>query len=141
IPECGHMSPMEQPRLVAALIAQCLAAAEEAAATSNTPQGATSTDGTLMGSVQAPAFQHIAFIGYGEAGSCLGSALAARGVTIQAYDTLCGSAEGRARLESRAATAGVTLCSSLKEALAGAELVISAVTAASAAEAAQQAAE
>lgn len=82
----------------------------------------------------------IALIGFGEAGACLGAGLAARGLDVRTYDILCNDEDTRPALEARARAAGVRPCAGLAAAIDGAELVISAVTAASAAEAAHQAA-
>lgn len=123
--DCGHMSPMEQPHAIVALVQQALAMA-----------------GTQAAPAAAPAtpWQRVAFIGFGEAGTCLGAALAARGVSVSAYDVLVHDAQGADALVQRARAAGVTLHDSLQSAIEGAELVVSAVTAAAATTAAQQAA-
>jgi 3-hydroxyisobutyrate dehydrogenase-like beta-hydroxyacid dehydrogenase len=68
----------------------------------------------------------VAFIGFGEVGSVLGAALAARGAEIRAYD-----------VRTRAPLAGVRLLP-LAEALRGASLVLSTVTTSVALEAARQ---
>lgn len=84
--------------------------------------------------------EHIGLIGFGEAGGILANDLAAQGVTIKVYDRLLDDATQRPAFEAKAATAGVTLCNSAAEAIAGTALVISAVTAGSALEVAKTAA-
>ncbi|EIK95413.1 3-hydroxyisobutyrate dehydrogenase-like beta-hydroxyacid dehydrogenase [Pseudomonas sp. M47T1] len=77
----------------------------------------------------------IALIGFGEAGGILGQDLAAQGLYVSTYDRLGES------LRARADAAGVVLCASAAEAVAGADLIISAVTAGSALDVARQAAD
>ena len=74
----------------------------------------------------------IALIGFGEAGGILGVELARRGLAVQAYDILLDAASTRPRMLQRLEAAGVDPASSLDEALQGAKLVLSAVTATSA---------
>ncbi len=85
--------------------------------------------------------QRVSFIGFGEAGSILGTELAKLGLTVRTYDILLDHPATRAEMLTRADRAGVQACNSLAEVLADAQLVISAVTASSAAEVAEQAAE
>jgi len=80
----------------------------------------------------------IALIGFGEAGSILGTDLAARGVRVRAYDLLSETAAGKQQLQAPATQAGVQLCNSAAEACAEADLVISAVTACAALDVARQ---
>src|SRR5690606_9163085 len=94
-----------------------------------------------MQSVFEAGLQQVALVGFGEAGSILGNGLAAAGVKVDVYDILIQSEGGRASLEGRVQSSGVRLCDSLAAALEGAQVVISAVTAASAAQAAEQAGE
>src|SRR5215472_14724843 len=82
----------------------------------------------------------IAIIGFGEAGSILGADLAATGREVLAYDILLDSAASREALQDRARAAKVRLGDSSSAAIRGAALVISAVTASSAAEVAAEAA-
>ena len=82
----------------------------------------------------------IALIGFGEAGSILAAELAAQGREVAAYDILLDSAASRTVLEAQARTAGVRMANTHASAVQGATLVISAVTASSAAEVAAQAA-
>jgi 3-hydroxyisobutyrate dehydrogenase-like beta-hydroxyacid dehydrogenase len=74
--------------------------------------------------------QCIAFIGFGEAGGILGGDLAAR-VRVRTYDILVHS-NSRAALEAKANAGGVVLCASLRDAVQGADMIISAVTASAA---------
>jgi 3-hydroxyisobutyrate dehydrogenase-like beta-hydroxyacid dehydrogenase len=76
--------------------------------------------------------QRVTLIGFGEAGSILGQELGTRGVAVHAYDRAWHDAERRPRLLARAAQADVQLFDSAPAAVAHAQLVISAVTAASA---------
>jgi len=81
----------------------------------------------------------IAFIGFGEAGQAIASGLREEGVTdISAWDILFAKPEGE-RLKAAGAQAGVRLATSAADAVAGSDIVISAVTAASSMEAAQSA--
>jgi 3-hydroxyisobutyrate dehydrogenase-like beta-hydroxyacid dehydrogenase len=79
-----------------------------------------------------------AVIGFGEAGAILGADLAHTGAAVATYDILLDAAATRPALLARAATAGVRAADTLADALVGAELVISAVTAASAIDVARQ---
>jgi len=74
--------------------------------------------------------QCIAFIGFGEAGGTLGSDLA-KACDVRTYDILIATS-ARAALGFKAQAAHVTLCESLAEAVEGADIVISAVTASAA---------
>ncbi|MFO1401264.1 MAG: DUF1932 domain-containing protein [Steroidobacteraceae bacterium] len=71
----------------------------------------------------------VAIIGFGEAGSILGADLAAQGVAVRTYDILLDAAASHSALRARAVAAGVRALDSLAAAVAGCELVISAVTA------------
>jgi 3-hydroxyisobutyrate dehydrogenase-like beta-hydroxyacid dehydrogenase len=82
--------------------------------------------------------QCIAMIGFGEAGGILGSDLAAR-TNIRVYDILLHS-DQRVALEEKTRAAGALLCTSLRDAIEGADLIISAVTASAAKEVAGEAA-
>jgi 3-hydroxyisobutyrate dehydrogenase-like beta-hydroxyacid dehydrogenase len=82
----------------------------------------------------------IAIIGFGEAGSILGTELAAQGLQVTTYDILFDAAGSRAALESKARAAGVRVAETHASAVHGATLVISAVTASSAVEVAARAA-
>jgi 3-hydroxyisobutyrate dehydrogenase-like beta-hydroxyacid dehydrogenase len=81
----------------------------------------------------------IALIGYGEVGGIFGAALAQAGVgAVTAYDVLVDDAAWAAAAAARASHDGVALASDMSGAVADCALVISAVTAASTAPAAQQ---
>jgi 3-hydroxyisobutyrate dehydrogenase-like beta-hydroxyacid dehydrogenase len=81
----------------------------------------------------------IAFIGYGEAGGILAQGLAQLGLKVRAWDVLFDDAVHRPAMLDKARAAKVTACKSLDDALKGAHLVVSAVTATSAASAAADA--
>lgn len=78
--------------------------------------------------------RRIAIVGFGEAGSILAADLAAAGPEVVTYDILLDAPASRAALLARASAAGVRALDSLHEALAGADLAISAVTASSSGE-------
>lgn len=79
----------------------------------------------------------IAFIGFGEAGQAIASGLRDEGVAdIAVWDILFPQAEGE-KLKAAGAKAGVRLAASAADAVAGSDIVISAVTAASSLDAAQ----
>jgi 3-hydroxyisobutyrate dehydrogenase-like beta-hydroxyacid dehydrogenase len=71
----------------------------------------------------------IAVIGFGEAGGILGEDLARAGLEIVTYDILFDSRAARDAMLDKARVAGVRAVRALDEALAGADIVISAVTA------------
>lgn len=75
--------------------------------------------------------RRIALVGFGEAGSILGADLAAAGREVVTYDILLDAPDTRAVMLERARQAGVRAAASLEAAVTGADLVISAVTAAS----------
>ncbi len=85
-------------------------------------------------------FRRIAVIGFGEAGGILGEDLARSGREVLAYDILLDAPARREAMLAKARSAGVRACGSAREAVARAELVISAVTASAAAEVAVAAA-
>lgn len=79
----------------------------------------------------------IAFIGFGEAGQAIASGLRDEGVAdIVAWDILFPTPDGE-KLKAAAAKTGVRLAASPADAIAGSDLIIAAVTAASSLEAAQ----
>jgi len=83
----------------------------------------------------------LAFIGFGEAGQTLASGFLAEGVaSIAAWDILFPDAGGGARLRAAAERLGVRMGRDTLDAIRGADIVFSAVTAASNLEAARQAA-
>ena len=71
---------------------------------------------------------HVTLIGYGEVGKILAEDLRAQGQAVTAYDLKFGSQAG-VPLQEHAARHGVTLTASHADAVSGAELIISAVTA------------
>jgi 3-hydroxyisobutyrate dehydrogenase-like beta-hydroxyacid dehydrogenase len=73
----------------------------------------------------------IAVIGFGEAGSILGAELAAIGRNVVTYDILFDSSSSRASMLDKARASGVRVAPDTGAAMAGAGLVISAVTASS----------
>jgi 3-hydroxyisobutyrate dehydrogenase-like beta-hydroxyacid dehydrogenase len=75
--------------------------------------------------------QQIALIGFGEAGSILGTDLVAAGCDVSMYDILLDDAASRPGMLARAQAAHVRAHDSFAAAVAGADLVISAVTASS----------
>ncbi len=84
-------------------------------------------------------YRCIAILGFGEAGGILGADLARSGRAVATYDLLLDVPATRDALRAKAQAAGVRACASAREAIAGAELVISAVTAQQAAQAAASA--
>lgn len=83
--------------------------------------------------------RNVAIIGFGEVGGILGRDLSDAGCHVAVYDILLEQLGARAAMLAKADEAHVRAAGSLSDALAGADLVISAVTAASALEAARQA--
>jgi 3-hydroxyisobutyrate dehydrogenase-like beta-hydroxyacid dehydrogenase len=81
--------------------------------------------------------RRIAMVGFGEAGSILGEELAAADREVLAYDILFDVPASRGPMLEKARRAGVQTADSLSAAIADADLVISAVTAASSAAVAQ----
>jgi 3-hydroxyisobutyrate dehydrogenase-like beta-hydroxyacid dehydrogenase len=81
----------------------------------------------------------IAMVGFGEAGSILGAELAATGREVVTYDILLDTEAGRAAMLDKARRARVQTAGSLDAAVAGADLVVSAVTATSSADVARNA--
>jgi 3-hydroxyisobutyrate dehydrogenase-like beta-hydroxyacid dehydrogenase len=82
----------------------------------------------------------IALIGFGEAGSILGEELARRGCAVRAWDILLTEPEMQSRMRHRIESARVDAAGSLAEALRGAKLIISAVTATAASDVARDSA-
>ncbi|HLH77167.1 MAG TPA: DUF1932 domain-containing protein [Candidatus Binataceae bacterium] len=83
----------------------------------------------------------ISLIGFGEAGGILGADLAAlRGPQVASFDILFNNPARKCAILAKAERAGVHAAASLAEALEGADLVISAVTASASREVAQSAA-
>jgi 3-hydroxyisobutyrate dehydrogenase len=81
----------------------------------------------------------VALIGYGEVGGIFGAALANAGVrAVGAFDILIADAAWTADARARAERDGVVLANSMNDAIASSDLIISAVTAAATASAAEQ---
>jgi len=76
--------------------------------------------------------RQIALIGFGEAGGIFGSDLAAAGLSASIFDILLNGEPSRSAMLAKATAAKVRACDTLDEALRGSNLIISAVTAASA---------
>jgi 3-hydroxyisobutyrate dehydrogenase-like beta-hydroxyacid dehydrogenase len=87
-----------------------------------------------------PAIRRIGIVGFGEAGSIFGADLARSGREVTSYDLLLDAPATRAAMLARIERAGARACFTPREAVAGAQLVISAVTAQSAGAAAASAA-
>jgi 3-hydroxyisobutyrate dehydrogenase-like beta-hydroxyacid dehydrogenase len=77
------------------------------------------------------AFKRIAVIGFGEAGTILGADLAATGCEVSTYDILFDAPGSQAAMRAKAERARVRAADTLADAVAEAQLVISAVTASS----------
>jgi len=84
--------------------------------------------------------RHIALIGFGEVGGIFGHDFAAVGLEVSAFDILLNAEPSRSAMMAKAKSAKVRACDSLEAAILGADLVISAVTACSAADVAVSAA-
>jgi 3-hydroxyisobutyrate dehydrogenase-like beta-hydroxyacid dehydrogenase len=84
--------------------------------------------------------QQIAIIGFGEVGGIFGKDFGAAGFSVSAFDVLLNAEPSRATMLAKARGFNIRACNSLEEAVRGADLVISAVTASSAMEAARNAA-
>ncbi len=82
--------------------------------------------------MSARAWKTIAIIGFGEAGGILGAELAKRGIAVRAYDLLLDDPAARDAMRAKAKAAQVAAAAAHAAAARGADLVISAVTAASA---------
>ena len=83
--------------------------------------------------------QNIAMIGFGEAGSILGADLAATGRDVVTYDILLDAPASRTVMLEKAGRAGVRTADTFNAAVQDADLVLSAVTAASSADVARNA--
>jgi 3-hydroxyisobutyrate dehydrogenase-like beta-hydroxyacid dehydrogenase len=84
-------------------------------------------------------FLHVTLIGFGEAGGILGEELASAGVSVATHDILLESEPSRSAMLAKAGNANVRAYANLGDAIAGADLVISVVTASAAAAVARQA--
>ncbi|HUH87616.1 MAG TPA: DUF1932 domain-containing protein [Pusillimonas sp.] len=89
-----------------------------------------------MNDKTTPDLTRIALIGFGEAGFLLGQGLVEAGVQVDVYDIKIHDPDQRPDLEARAQQVGVMLHAGNQAAIENAQLVISAVTAGSAAQAA-----
>lgn len=81
--------------------------------------------------------KRVAIVGFGEAGSIFGEDLAKGGHEVGMYDVLLEDPAARERMVRKATSARVRVAATTLEAVAGADLVISAVTASSSSEVAQ----
>jgi len=81
-----------------------------------------------------------AVIGFGEAGSILGAGLVAAGLEVSTYDILLDSPSARDAMSAKARTNKVRAAADIASAVAGVDLVLSAVTAGSSAQVALEAA-
>jgi 3-hydroxyisobutyrate dehydrogenase-like beta-hydroxyacid dehydrogenase len=84
--------------------------------------------------------RQIALIGFGEVGGIFGHDFAASGLGVSTFDILLNEEPSRAAMLAKAKSANVRACDTLEGAVRGADLVISAVTASSAADVAGSAA-
>jgi 3-hydroxyisobutyrate dehydrogenase-like beta-hydroxyacid dehydrogenase len=75
--------------------------------------------------------EHIAFIGFGEAGQTIGRGLLAQGAQLHTYDILFDDSANEGRLKRTAEACGVSVAHDHAAAVAGAGIVFLAVTAAS----------
>jgi 3-hydroxyisobutyrate dehydrogenase-like beta-hydroxyacid dehydrogenase len=82
----------------------------------------------------------ISLIGFGEVGRIFGHDFTGAGLGVSVFDTLLTEEPSRSAMLAKAKGANVRACDTLEEAVRGAHLVISAVTASSAADAARSAA-
>ena len=85
-------------------------------------------------------FHRIALVGFGEAGGILGHDLAKQGIEVSFFDILLRSKKARPAMLAKTQASSVHAKETLREAVQNAELVISAVTASSAASVAKEAA-
>lgn len=90
--------------------------------------------------MMAKPLHKIALIGFGEAGGIFGQDFAAAGFAVSTFDILLNSEASRAAMLAKAGNAKVDARDTLQDAIAAADLVISAVTASSAADVAAEAA-
>lgn len=86
------------------------------------------------------AFQKIGIIGFGEVGGIFGRDLVDRGIDVTTFDILFDAPAARDAMLAKARNCGVRGCESVGDCLRDCELIISAVTATSAREVAEQAA-
>lgn len=86
------------------------------------------------------AISRIAIIGFGEVGGIFGTDFAGKGIQVSVFDVLFASEPRRKQMLAKAQSCGVQAAETLRECVRDAELVISAVTASSALDVAQEAA-
>ena len=86
------------------------------------------------------AISRIAIIGFGEVGGIFGADFARKGIEVSVFDILLASESSRQQMLVKAKTCGVNAEETLHDCVCNADLVISAVTASSALDVAQQAA-
>jgi 3-hydroxyisobutyrate dehydrogenase-like beta-hydroxyacid dehydrogenase len=79
------------------------------------------------------AIRQISLLGFGEVGGIFGRDFAAAGLGVSTFDILLNAEPSRSAMLAKARAANVRACDTLEEAVRGADLVISAVTASSAA--------
>lgn len=84
--------------------------------------------------------RQIALIGFGEVGGIFGSDFAAAGLRVSVFDILLNGESSRSEMLEKAKNAKARACDTLQEALQSADLIVSAVTASSAANVAGNAA-
>jgi 3-hydroxyisobutyrate dehydrogenase-like beta-hydroxyacid dehydrogenase len=84
--------------------------------------------------------RQIALVGFGEVGGIFGHDFAAAGLGVSTFDILLNAEPSRSATLAKAKSANVRACDTLEEAVRGAGLVISAVTASSAVDVARRAA-
>ena len=84
--------------------------------------------------------RQISLLGFGEVGGIFGHDFAAAGLGVSTFDILLNAEPSRSEMLAKAKNANVRACDTLEGAIRGADLVISAVTASSAADVAASAA-
>lgn len=89
---------------------------------------------------EQPSIRRIALVGFGEVGTIFGTDFAGQGVDATSYDILLDAPASRPAMLDKARRAGVAAKDTLAEAIRGADLVISAVTASAAHDVARDAA-
>jgi 3-hydroxyisobutyrate dehydrogenase-like beta-hydroxyacid dehydrogenase len=87
------------------------------------------SDGDVM---DGKPIHQISLIGFGEVGGIFGQDFVAAGLGVSAFDILLNAEPSRSAMLAKAQSAHVCACDTLEEAVRGADLVISAVTASSA---------
>ncbi len=89
-----------------------------------------------MSDTQAIALSSVALVGLGEAGALLAQGFAQAGLKVKAYDIKLKNAALAEEMRARAQACGAQMCDTLAQAVEGVDLVVSAVTASSATDAA-----